>query len=797
MEYKIFKQKFNDNIDYDFVIEISKQFSISYLSALLLFQKGFRTYGEIEEFLNPKEDDLYDPFILCDMKKSIERINEAIKYNQKVMIFCDYDCDGIISSVILHDILMECNLDAEILMPNRFSNGYGLNDESMKYILESDIDLLITVDNGITSVKEVDILNDSGIDVIITDHHNISENIPNAYAIINPKAEYENYPFKDLCGAGVVLKLIQGIIKYNDIDYDFNEVLVLAMIATVADLVSLKGENRVIVSLGLKYLKYTKNKGLKALISKAKFNINTINSGTVAFQIAPRINAIGRIDDGKYAIRLLLSDDDYKIEEYANMLCKANEKRKNIEEDIFKRAEDIIEKEDLLNKESVLFILGEEFNEGVMGIAASKVSEKYNRPVVILTKSGDYLKASCRSIFGFDIFECLNYSKNLFLRFGGHSQAAGFSIKEENLDKLIRRSNEYALSHNIENLFYKRLYYDTNAIISNLNIKTSLEFDKFAPFGLANSKPVIFIQNVKITNVRRIGSDSSHLKFNALFNGNYYDCIAFGLGHYMDIYDFNNHTFDMIFNLSVNYYQNRSTLQLEVKDIDYYDVNLNEYYISLYNLFSYSFEDEDYINLEVDKDFMLKNTIENVIENNRDSLFVVYSKDIYIRIIKYLKYKGYEYNIFYNAFGDISENKVNIIVNPISEIVADRKIIVLDTPNYCMHHKKVFENTLPVFYGKGKQNGYNITREFFLYLYKKFKLLLYTKNNIYEFIDNIKNNSDIEINYFTFRVALDIMVEMEILNYSIENDKISLEFKRIEKKKDIYSTRIMQKLREN
>ena len=340
-----------------------------------------------------------------------------------------------------------------------------------------------------------------------------------------PKAEYENYPFKDLCGAGVVLKLVQGIIKYNDIDFDFNEVLVLAMIATIADLVSLKGENRVIVSLGLKYLKHTKNKGLKALINKAKFNINTINSGTVAFQIAPRINAIGRIDDGKYAVRLLLSDDDSKIEEYAAMLCKANETRKNIEEEIFKRAEDIIQKENLLNKESVLFIPGDDFNEGVMGIAASKVSEKYNRPVVILTKSGDSLKASCRSIYGFDIFECLNYSKELFLRFGGHSQAAGFSIKEENLDKLIKRSNEYAITHNIENLFYKRLYYDTNAIVSNLNIKTSLEFDKFAPFGLSNSKPVIFIQDVKITNVRRIGSDGSHLKFNdRAFWKRYGDC---------------------------------------------------------------------------------------------------------------------------------------------------------------------------------------------------------------------------------------------------------------------------------
>lgn len=790
MEYKIFKQKSSESINYDFINNLTEQFDISYLSALLLNIKGFTTLGEVEKYLYPKLDDLYDPFLFKDMKRLIDRLKKVICNREKVVIFSDYDCDGVTSGVILYKVLNFMNIDVSIVIPNRFTNGYGLNDESIDIIIEKNPSLVITTDNGITSVEEVEKLKEKGIDVIITDHHTPPAKLPDAYCIINPKAEKGGYPFTELCGAGVAFKIAYGIIKYFELDFNINEILTFAMIGTIVDIVPLKSENRIIAALGLEMLKYTDNKGLLSLIKKSELDINNINCGNIAFQIGPRINAAGRLDDAMKAVRLFLSDNDVEIEELSSLLCAFNDERKDIEESIFNESERLIEENALLENSSILYILGEDFNEGVMGVAASKISEKYNRPVVIMAKGeNNIIKASCRSIVGFDIFECLNDSKDLFEKFGGHSAAAGFSIKIDNLQKLISKTNEYARSRKIENLFYKRVYYDTVAIPSNLNIKTALELEKFAPFGVGNSRSVLILKNVKINNARAIGKNNAHLKMSVLYNGNYYDAIGFSLGHYIETYDFSK-TFDIVFNMSINLYKGMEKLQLEIKDIDYHNLNLKEFDKAYYNYFIENLNSKEYFYPNGES---LKYSFETIIDEYKDNVLVVYNKDTFLRAIKFLRYKNCDYSISYNILRK-DKGKVNLLVLP-NEKISEDEVIILDRPEFNDFERDVYDN-VKIKYMKTSRiiSNVKITRKFFLYLYKKFKLLLVTDNDIYSFIENIKNESDIELNYFTVRLALDIMKEMNILNYSLENDKLSLSFKKINSKSDIEKTKIMKKL---
>ncbi len=789
MEYKIFKQK-NSGINLDFIETLKKQFSLSYTSSLILNKKGINTFLEAEKFLYPKIEDLYSPFLFNDISPALDLIEGAIINDKKILVFGDYDCDGVTSCVIMHKVLTKMNIDTNIMIPSRYTNGYGLGQESIEEILKIKPDILITVDNGITSKKEIDILLENGIKVIVTDHHNPPNDIPKV-PILNPKVEDEKYPFKELCGAGVSLKFVMGMIEKFNIKMDMEEIITFAMIGTIADIVSLRDENRSIVHLGLEYMKGTKNLGLKKLVELSGLKLSNINSGNIGFQIAPRINAIGRLSDANVAVKLFLSEEEEEVEKLANLLEEANLQRKDIENDIIKKSEIYIEKNDLL-KEEILFILGEDFSEGVMGVAAGKICEKYNRPVIIMSKNKEILKASCRSINGFDIFDCLDTSRDLFVKFGGHKAAAGFSIKEENLDKLIKNSMEYGKKNNLARLLHKKVIYDCPCVISSLSIKTASEIEKLAPFGIGNSRPVLFLEGVKIKNARTIGKDNSHLKLNVLYNGSYYDGIGFSLGYLLEEYDFEKNNFDIAFSLSINNYGNNLSIQLEIKNIDYSVDLLNEYYKSLYNHFSY--------NLDISEDFTLKSkdilkneNIESVLDKGLDKTFIIYSKDCFLRSVKYLNYKKIPYHISYNHL-EYQEGVVNLFINPISK-GKSKEVIVIDNPTFNDLEKEIYENSGYKFLNFNRQIIHvKYTREFFLYLYKSFKLVEMTSNNIYEFMNNIKGKSDIEINYFTFMLGLDMLRDMEILSYNIEEDDFYLNFNKINGQKDINTLRIMVKL---
>lgn len=796
MEYKIFKQKNNENINYPFINSIMKEFDLSYLSSLILNLKGFTTLSEVENYLYPSIDDLYDSFIFVDMIKVMNRLEQVIKNKEKVVIFSDYDCDGVTSSIILYKVLSKLNINVKIIIPNRFKNGYGLNKNSIDLIIKENPHLVITTDNGITSVEEVEKLKEYNIDTIISDHHTPKEILPSPLALINPKVKGEKYPFKELCGAGVAYKIALGIIKHFNMDFNTDEITIFAMIGTIADIVALKSENRIIAYEGLKLIKKTNNKGLLSLIKKADLDINNISCGNIGFQIAPRINAAGRLSDAKTCVELFLSENDEEINILSSQICEYNDKRKSTEDEIYERAEKYIDEHDLYNK-NIFYILGDDFNEGVMGIAASKLCEKYNRPIVMMCNGeNDIIKASCRSIKGFNIFKCLSIAEDLFESFGGHSAAAGFSIKKENLDSLITMTNNFAQNMNIQNLFYKRSYYDALAIASNLNIKTCMEIDKFAPFGMGNSKPTFALKNVIISNSTAIGKNKNHLKLSILYNGNYYDCIGFNMGHYINEYDFNK-TFDVIFNIGVNSYKGSEKLQLEIKDMDYHNISLKDFNKSLYSYFIENLKNKKYFMPDEEK--YISTSFENAIELNKDKILVIYTKDTFLRLIKYLKYKNYDYNISYNNLKK-QENKINVLVLPTSnKSLKESSLLILDINEYNDYEEELYKDIIDLKFLKcnRQKSGIRFTREFFLYLYKKFKLLLITENNIYSFIKNIQNESDIELNYFVIRIAFDIMKEMNILNYSIKNDKINLDFKQVEKQQNINNTKIMKKLNNN
>lgn len=795
MEYKIFRQRESEQINYDFIRSAMKELGISYLSAFLLNMKGFNDVEDAEMFMSPEFDDLNNPFLFDGMDIFMERLEQAVMENHRVMVFSDYDCDGVCSAVILKKLLERLGIEAIVKIPNRFTNGYGLNTESVKEIIEVSPDLVITSDNGITSVDEVKLLRENGIDVIVTDHHLPGETLPDALCILDAKVKGETYPFKELCGAGVCFKVAQAAREHFSMNCDMSELLVFAMIATIADLVPLVDENRTISKIGLYRMKITSNLGLKTLVRKAGYSLESVNGTTIGYQISPRINAAGRLADANEAVRLFTTDDQQEAEDIAQKLCELNDERKDIEEGIFKRCVEIVEEKQLMKNNRILFIRDDSFHEGVMGVAASGVTDRYNRPAIVMSMEEEgtgLVKASCRSIDGFDIFRCLNHSRDLFEKFGGHRAAAGFSIKEENIEKLIRNSNRFAHEDNIEALFYRTYTYDIEGIPSNMTVKTARELEEFAPFGMGNKRSLMVMRNVRIQNVRVIGKGGNHLKFGVISKGRYYDCIAFGKGNLAGRADFTKN-FDIVFTMEINSYRGEESLQLNVKDLDYNMVQTRTFDKAEFASFMYNLDGEDYFYPEEDE--LIDDRLERCVDRYRDEVLVIYNRDTFVRCIKYLRARGYHYHVSYGVLG-YSTGVVNLLVLPTERIETVHSVIALDRPKLNDYETDVYLDSdfrarkcgIPL-------RTVRISRRFFLHMYSKFRILRATGNDIYNFMDSIQSESDIEVNYYTMCLALEVMKEMKLLNYSIENDKLLLEFFRVNEKKDIEKTRIMRKLK--
>ena len=469
--------------------DLGKKMKISPEIGQILKNRGINNEEDAEIFINPSLEYLRDPFLMKDMQKAVDRITYAVENNQNIWIYGDYDVDGVSSTSILCIYFDSIGYPVKYYIPNRLEEGYGINEDAIRTLKEQECDLIISVDCGITSIKEVELANELGIDVIITDHHEVQDEIPNAYAVINPKQEQCQYPFDMLCGCGVAFKIIQALTPKDEFKKSMYKYLEIVTLATICDIVPLVDENRIIVKNGLRLMKDGENIGLRELINVCGIESDKIGSSHIGFSIGPRINASGRLGYSYLGVELFTTKSREEAMEIASLLEEKNNERQMIEAKMYHEAEEIILSDKNYESDKVLVIAKEGWQHGVIGIVASKLTEKYYKPTILLTIEDNEATGSARSIKGFSIFETLCSCSELLNKFGGHEQAAGLSMDSKNIDVLRKKVNEianYKLTEEdmIENISVE-FELNENAIDFNL----IEELHSLEPFGMSNPSP--------------------------------------------------------------------------------------------------------------------------------------------------------------------------------------------------------------------------------------------------------------------------------------------------------------------
>lgn len=476
---------------------LSKELNISAVLAGLLINRNLKTASSIEKFLSCKKSSLHNPFKLKDIKKAVDRIKKAIRQKERIMVYGDYDTDGITAVAILVTFLKKQGAAVDWYLPSRLDEGYGLNLEAAKFIKSKKIALLITVDCGTTDKEEIDFLNNCGIDTIIVDHHQIQkENLPRAFSLINPLQPGCSYPFKDLSGVGLAYKLVCAL--SGDIDHANEEFLDLVALGTVADVVSQVDENRILTRLGLSRLTNTRRAGLKALMEVSGLNTRDIRAEDIGFIIGPRINASGRIGSADIALRLMLTEDKSEARELAELLNQENSFRQRLQEGIFREAISKIEGEINFKDHRIIVVWGEDWHPGVIGIVASKIADRFYRPAIVLNVQEDIAKGSGRSIENFHLFDALYKCKDLLKNFGGHEAACGVTILKDNIEKFRDSINRVAHKMIDTEGLIPRLEVDMELPLSCLNGMLIKELDMLGPFGIGNPQPLFMSGGLRI-----------------------------------------------------------------------------------------------------------------------------------------------------------------------------------------------------------------------------------------------------------------------------------------------------------
>ncbi|MCT4543740.1 MAG: single-stranded-DNA-specific exonuclease RecJ [Vallitalea sp.] len=576
------------------VNDLAKEYKFSTIVATILANRNIVMKEDIIRFLHVDRDKFYDPFLMKDMEKGVNRIIQAIDSKEKVTIYGDYDVDGITSTSILYMYLKENGVDVDYYIPNRLEEGYGVNEKALEKISLNETRLVITVDTGITAVSQVEFANTLGLDIIITDHHECQENIPNAIAVIDPKRPDCRYPFDMLAGVGVAFKLIHALsLKLNNTEIIWKHLDIVA-VGTVADIVPLVDENRIITKLAFETMKDTWNVGLKALIKVSGSNKNDkITAGIIGFRIAPRLNAAGRLGDAKRGIKLFITNDIEEATKIAESLNEENIKRQELEQKIVDEAINIIEETIDLDKTKVIVVASTNWHHGVIGIVASRITEKYYRPSILLSIEDGIATGSARSVAGFSIFEALNSTKDILIKFGGHEMAAGMSLNEDLIEDLRRRVNNYASSHMEDDTLIPKMNADMEIKIEDIDVSLIEDIVNLEPFGVGNPEPK-FICKGKVNDVRKIGKDNSHLKMRLDYNKYFLDGIGFGMADY---YDYINVSGDvsLLGTLSINEWNGTKKPQIMLKDIDVNNEfirEINNYYEKYLVLIENDFNNE-------------------------------------------------------------------------------------------------------------------------------------------------------------------------------------------------------------
>jgi len=552
--------------DYTKVKDFVKELNISETLARILINRNVETIEDAKVFLNPVIDELHNSFNMKGMEAAVCRLEKAITNGEKICIYGDYDVDGITSVSILYMILKELGANVVYYIPNRLDEGYGLNTEAIEKILNDDVDLIVTVDCGINSINEVELVNKRNRDIIITDHHQCSDVLPEAYSVINPNQRDCNYPFKHLAGAGVSFKLASALAQEMDRYEIIKDIIDLAALGTVADVVTLLGENRIIVKNGLDKMRTHPNIGIEALAKVSGVDISNINTYHLSFILGPRLNAAGRLSNPNIGVELLTTDDREQAYEMAKVLNEINMKRQKIENDIIEEAINLINREVNLKREKVIVLAADNWHIGVIGIVASKITEKYNLPTVLISVDGDIGRGSARSVPNFDLYKAMSRCSFLFEKFGGHQMAAGFVIKKENISKLKNLINEIVMEMLDDKEIVPEILIDYK--IDSINTLPQLmeEIEMLKPHGEGNPVPVFIFRNLIIKDMRLL-SNNKHLLLQLSDGTDIVKGIGFNIGFIFN-YIAVNEKIDIICSVEKNIWNGTESIQLNIKDIN-------------------------------------------------------------------------------------------------------------------------------------------------------------------------------------------------------------------------------------
>ena len=546
-------------------VTLHDSLGISPVVADILAQRGFPQPEEAIEFLRPTLLNLPSPFCFHDMLRAIDRLSLALKHKEKVLVYGDYDVDGVTSTSLLYKVLTDLGVKAVAYIPNRQDEGYGLNSEAIERAAKAGVNVLITVDCGVTAIAEVALARTLNIDVIITDHHEPTEILPDAFAILNPKVKDSGYPFRDLAGVGVAFKLAQALLQSlgnSEVGIHSElELLDLVALGTIADLVPLVGENRIFVHYGLLQMEKTLHTGLEALLEECGLRGKPLKAGQIGFMVAPRINAAGRMDSARAGLELLLTEDLERAGELARLLTRENQTRQETEKEILAEAISMVEQKPLPR---VIVLSSNHWHHGVIGIVASRLVERYYRPVFMIAEEGEEAKGSARGISGYPVLEQMTTQAHLLTKFGGHRAAAGFSILTEDIEQFRVGLNKQALTF-AETLFQEELKIDRQVSLEAVTGDLLHELEQLAPFGFGNPGPILACQGVPVYSVSAIGKDRSHLKFRFGSQGEQ-EGVAFRLGERLNELN-SERTLDVAFSLDWNTFRGRETVQLMIKDI--------------------------------------------------------------------------------------------------------------------------------------------------------------------------------------------------------------------------------------
>ena len=548
---------------------LSKETGISPILCNLLLERGITSAAEAKRFFRPQLNELHNPFLMKDMDIAVNRLNEAMGRKERIMVYGDYDVDGTTAVALVYKFLQQFYSNIDYYIPDRYEEGYGVSEKGVDYAYETGVKLIIVLDCGIKAVDEIAYAKEKGIDFIICDHHVPDEVLPPAVAILNAKRPDATYPYEHLSGCGVGFKFMQAFAQNNGIDFhNLTPLLDLVAVSIASDIVPIMGENRVLAFHGLKQLNSNPSVGLKAIIDVCGLTEKEITVGDIVFKIGPRINASGRIQNGKEAVELLIEKDFSTALEKANQINQYNETRKDLDKAMTEEANKIVEELEDLSERHTIVIFNEAWHKGVIGIVASRLTEIYYRPAVVLTRTNDMATGSARSVSGFDVYKAIEHCRDLLENFGGHTYAAGLSMKAENVEEFTRRFEEYVSNHILPEQLSAVIDIDAEIDFRDITPKFHSDLKRFNPFGPDNHKPVFCTYKVYDYGTSKVvGREQEHIKLELVDNksNNVMNGIAFGQSSQVR-YIKTKQSFDICYTIEENTHK-RGEVQLQIEDI--------------------------------------------------------------------------------------------------------------------------------------------------------------------------------------------------------------------------------------